>query len=163
MCSTLFNLHTHIYIYKEKLKKKKRKEKRIVEQIPREFTLEQFPSSRIYTQPPAGDSRFPCFESFLHAIDYARQMLRPWKFNEQCWYTVSPSANYRAVLLPPIHCRFSVLLSAKERGKRKKKGDTLCNPFDCKIVPKLVNRIFPRRKEDRTTRFPLGSSRGLDW
>lgn len=64
--STLFNFYIYMYIYrkkKEKLKKR-REEKRIVEQISREFTLEQFPSSRIYTQPPQGIRGFPVLNHF---------------------------------------------------------------------------------------------------
>lgn len=102
----------YIYIYKRKIKKKKKEREgetycRANSQGIHTRAISLF--SNLYAT-PAGDSRFPCFESFLHAIDYARQMLRPWKFNEQCWYMVSPSANYRAVLLPPICRRFSILL-----------------------------------------------------
>lgn len=64
ICIPLCSIYIYIYI-KEKLKKKKReKEKRIVEQIPREFTLEQFPSSRIYTQLPQGIRGFPVLNHF---------------------------------------------------------------------------------------------------
>lgn len=84
ICIPLCSIFIYIYIEKKrKIKKKKRGETYCRANFQGIHTRAISLFSNLYAT-PAGDSRFPCFESFLHAIDYARQMLCSWKFNEQC-------------------------------------------------------------------------------